>query len=299
MPEGDTIFRTARTLHRALAGKIVTRFESVLPLVTRVAEDYPVIGRQVESVVARGKHLLMVFSGDLTLHTHMRMNGSWHIYRIGERWQRPARDMRVVVGTADFVAVGFNVPIAELLSKRDVARHKELRALGPDLIGVGTAEAVPNEQDDDDDTLSANIEIVRRLRARANDFIGDALLNQRVVAGIGNVLKSEILFVAGVDPFRPVGSFSEDELTRIVDVARELMRANVLGRSETLSPTIGRRTTRSLSGTGLRRGRGDLSPKLWVYARDGKLCRRCGTRIESRKTGIDARLTYWCPVCQR
>src|SRR5262245_12739796 len=123
MPEGDTIFRAARTLHRALAGKVVTRFESVYPALTRVADDHPVVGRQIESVAARGKHLLMAFSGDLTLHTHMRMNGSWHIYRVGERWQRPARDMRVVVGTTEFVAVGFNVPVAELLTARQLARH--------------------------------------------------------------------------------------------------------------------------------------------------------------------------------
>src|SRR5258705_9615306 len=148
MPEGDTIFRAARTLHRALAGKVVTRFESVYPAVTRVADDRPIVGRRIEAVVARGKHLLIAFSDDLTLHTHMRMNGSWHIYRAGERWQRPARDMRVVVGTADFVAVGFNVPIAALLTPQELARHRELRALGPDLLSgasaaPGTAAAAP------------------------------------------------------------------------------------------------------------------------------------------------------------
>jgi hypothetical protein len=126
MPEGDTIFRTARALHRALAGKVVTRFESVFPAITRIADDHPIVGRTIESVAARGKHLLMVFSGHLTLHTHMRMNGSWHLYPAGAPWQRPSRDMRVLVATADAVAVGFNVPIAELLTPRQLARHKAL-----------------------------------------------------------------------------------------------------------------------------------------------------------------------------
>src|SRR6478736_2152729 len=134
MPEGDTIFRAARTLHRALAGQEVVRFESVLPALTRVHDDSPVTGRVVESVTAAGKHLLMRFSGGLLLRTHMRMNGSWHIYRPGERWQRPARDMRVLVATGDFVAVGFNVPVAEFLTARNLLRHKELQALGPDLL---------------------------------------------------------------------------------------------------------------------------------------------------------------------
>src|SRR5215207_1087386 len=102
MPEGDTIFRAARTLHRALAGRTVTRFESVFPALSRVDVDTPLAGRTVEGVTSHGKHLLMIFSGDLILRTHMRMNGSWHIYRPGEKWQRPHRDMRVIVETGEF-----------------------------------------------------------------------------------------------------------------------------------------------------------------------------------------------------
>src|SRR5215471_17335390 len=133
MPEGDTIFRAARTLDQVLAGQTVTRFESVFPALTRVADDRPIVGRMIESVAARGKHLLITFSGDLVLRTHMRMNGSWHLYRSGVRWQRPARDMRVLV-VAGVEAVGFNVPVAELLTARDLARHGQLNALGPDLL---------------------------------------------------------------------------------------------------------------------------------------------------------------------
>lgn len=273
MPEGDTVFLAARTLQRFLAGRVVTRFESVYPALTRIAEDRPIVGRTIVSVSARGKHLLIAFSGDLVLRTHLRMNGSWHIYPTGAPWQRPARDMRVLVGTADACAVGFNIPIAELLSKRDLERHDELRALGPDLLGE------PFDRD----------EAVRRMRVRARDPIAEVLLDQRVVAGIGNVFKSEILFLSGVDPFTPVAALTDADLERIVDISREQLAANVLGRSQTLSRGVGRRTTRSQ----------DPNAKLWVYSRGGKPCRRCGAAIRSRKSGPDARLSYWCPACQR
>src|SRR5471030_2109021 len=130
MPEGDTVFRAAGAMHRALAGHAVTRFESVYPALTRVADDHPIVGRIVESVSAEGKHLLIALSGDLVLRTHLRMHGSWHLYRPGVRWQRPASDMRVLIGTAGVVAVAFNVPVAEFLSSRQRARHPQLQALG-------------------------------------------------------------------------------------------------------------------------------------------------------------------------
>ena len=123
MPEGDSIFRAARTLHRALAGALVTRFESMFPALTRVHDDAPLTGRTVESVQSIGKHILMRFSGDLILRTHMRMNGSWHIYRPGEPWKRPRRDMRIIIGTTGFEAIGFNIPVAEFMAGRDLQRH--------------------------------------------------------------------------------------------------------------------------------------------------------------------------------
>jgi endonuclease-8 len=215
---------------------------------------------------------LIAFSGDLVLRTHMRMNGSWHIYPSGARWQRPARDMRVLVCTAEACGVGFNIPVAELLTSRDLDRHRQLQALGPDLL------AEPFDRD----------EAVRRMRARAGDPIADVLLDQRVIAGIGNVFKSEILFLAGIHPFTPTGLLAGDDLDRLVDVAREQLAANVMTRAQTLSPSTGRRTTRSL----------DPNEKLWVYSRGGKPCRRCGAPIQSRKSGLDARVTYWCPRCQ-
>ena len=223
MPEGDTIFRAARTLHRALAGSPVTRFESAFPALNRIDDDRPLAGRTIESVSARGKHLLMMFSGDLVLRTHMKMHGSWHIYRLGERWRRPARDMRIVVETARFVAVGFNVPVAEFLTGRELSRHQQLGALGPDLLAP-MASAGPAGPSFD------RAEVLRRIRTQGNTAIAEVLLNQRVVAGIGNVFKSEILFVAGIDPFTPASELSDAVLARLIDEAQQLLRANVLDR---------------------------------------------------------------------
>jgi endonuclease VIII len=272
MPEGDTIFRAARTLHRALAGRVVVRFDSVYPALTRVDHDRHIKGRTVESVASRGKHVLMTFSGDLILHTHMRMHGSWHIYRPGERWQRPARDMRVLVATDTYEAIGFNVPVAELLTTRDLERHAAIQSLGPDLA----------------DPAFDRAEAMRRMRAHDADAVHEVMLNQRVLSGIGNVLKSEVLFVSRIDPFARLSSLSDERVSGLLDVAIRLMSMNVAEGSAT-SPGGGRRTTGSL----------DPSVTVWVYGRGGKRCRTCGTTIQSRAAGADARLTYWCPRCQR
>jgi endonuclease VIII len=274
MPEGDTIYRAARTLQLALAGRVVTSFKTVLPALKRVDDDRPVAGRTVNAVRAAGKHLLIEFSGNLVLRTHMRMNGSWHVYRPGERWQRARSGMRIVVATAEYEAVAFDVPVAEFLAAADVERHAELRALGPDLLG---------DRFDRD-------EAVGRLRERADMAIADALLDQRMAAGVGNVFKSEILFVCRLDPFRTVSSLTDAEIQRVVDKSRELLKANVIDTVRAGTPTWGgsRRTT----------GRMDPGARLWVYGRGRKPCRVCGTPIEYRKQGRDARGTYWCPSCQ-
>ena len=273
MPEGDTIFRAARTLHRALAGHPVVRFESVFPALTRVHDDHPRTGQTIESVTAAGKHLLMRFSGGRVLRTHMRMNGSWHIYRRGEPWQRPRRDMRIVVATDTFEAVGFNVPVAEFLDARGMARQEDLRQMGPDLLA--------DDFDEDD--------AVRRFRERGDREIGDALLNQRIVAGAGNVYKSEVLFLCRVNPFARVATIDDDALRRIVGTARKYLRANVTDpRGGIVTYTGYRRTTR----------RADPGERLYVYGRARQPCRRCGTRIRVKAQGPHARLTYWCPACQ-
>src|SRR5437588_526759 len=139
MPEGDTIFRAARTLNRALGGQVVTKFETQLPKLARVDYDTPLAGRTVNSVDAAGKWMRMYFSGDLILVTHMLMSGSWHIYRPGERWQRPRRDMRAVIATAEFEAVAFNVPVAKFYTATTLARNSAIPKLGSDLLGANFA----------------------------------------------------------------------------------------------------------------------------------------------------------------
>jgi endonuclease-8 len=253
MPEGDSIYRAAQALHRALAGKTVTSFETVLPRLARVDDQTPLRCRTIERVVSAGKNLIIEFSGDLHLHTHMKMSGSWHIYRPGERWQRPHRDMRIVIGTDDFVAVAFTVPVAEFHTSRSLARDPGHRRIGPDLLG---------ETFDRDDAL-------RRIREHPEKEIANVLLNQRVIAGIGNIWKSETLFDARIDPYTHVSDLNDDQLDRIISSALKLLRRSADGRSE-----------------------------FAVYSRGGDPCRRCGTPIRYRKQGEDARGTYWCPKCQ-
>jgi endonuclease VIII len=274
MPEGDSIFRAARTLDRALAGDVVRRFESVLPALTRVDEDTPIVGRTIDRVDSVGKHLLMHFSGDLVLRTHMRMSGSWHIYRPGERWQRPAIDMRIVIATERFVAVAFNVPIAEFETEHTLRRDEAIGSVGPDLLAA------------DFDVDAA----LQRLRAHDAGDIAETLLNQRAMAGIGNIFKSETLFLAGVNPFTPVPELSDDALREIIGIARRLLRANVIKRSG-----AGITTHFTLRSTSVR---AEPDDRVWVYHRGGQPCRKCGTRILSKKHGPYARGTYWCPTCQ-
>lgn len=273
MPEGDTIYRTAQTLARALAGRTVTAFESVLPALSRVDDDTPIAGRTIASVRSVGKHLLVEFSGDLVLRTHMRMNGSWHIYRPGERWQRPRLSMRIVIATDEYVAVGFDIPVAEFLRTTALNRHRELARLGPDLLA------------EDFDEHAA----VARLQAARGPTVGEALLDQRVMAGIGNVFKCEILFVCRIDPFRAVTSITDADRLALVRTSRALLAANVTRRDGLPIAHRGyRQTTRSMNP----------AARLWVYGRGGRACRVCGTAIAVRKQGESRRLTYWCPRCQ-
>ncbi len=274
MPEGDTIYRAARTLHRALAGQTVTRFETQLPHLSRVDVDAGVAGRIIEKVEARGKWLLIHFGGDLILLTHMLMSGSWHIYRPGEKWQRGAPDMRIVIATESILAVAFRVPIAEFHSSQSLLRRPGFHRLGPSLL----------------DTVVDEQEVVSRLRAAPDLEVGVALLRQSLLAGIGNVYKSEVCFACGVHPFLRVGALGDSPLACLVSTARKFLRANS-------SEASGERM---VTYTGFRRttGRSDPSAELWVYRRTGEPCRRCGTVIRSRKQGLDARTSFWCPQCQ-
>jgi endonuclease-8 len=263
VPEGDTIWRAARALHAALAGKTVVAFASSLPAVTAASVRLGLVGRTLEAVEARGKHLLVRFAGGAVLHTHQGMRGSWRLHRriLPARWPRSAR---AVIETADAVAVCSLSPVVEVLSPSRAAAHPALARLGPDLLGPGF------------DREAAR----RRLRARGELEVGTALLDQTALAGIGNVYKSEVLFLCGVSPFTHVRDLEDATIDRVVARAGELLRRN-------LSPG----GPRSIPG---------LAPgRLWVYRRSGQPCRSCGTRIERAVQGEQARSTYFCPVCQR
>lgn len=260
MPEGDTLHRVADRLRPALAGKRLARFDA-----PRLRGDRPPAGATIESVTARGKHLLVDFAGGLSLRTHLRMTGSWHLYRTGERWRRPPYLARAVIETDDgWCAVCFSAPVVETF-RRQAGEPAALAGLGPDLCEPGA-------------DLDA---VLARLAALADpgDEIGVLLLDQRIAAGIGNIWKSESCFACGLDPFTPAGRIPEDTRRRLYATAHRLLRANLA----TGAPGPGR--------TGGGRG-------LAVYRRAGRECVRCGTPVRARRQGPQARTTYWCPRCQ-
>ena len=274
MPEGDSIFRAARALHQALAGQVVTRFETAYALLQSVHDQKPITGRTIDRVEARGKWLLFYFSGDLILVTHMLMSGSWHIYRPGERWHRGRSHLRVLIATGTIEAVAFDVPVARFHTARTLQRQSAIPSLGPDLLS---------------ETFS-NDEAARRLLALPGEEIGNVLLNQRVMAGIGNVFKSEICFASEVNPFRRVATLRAQELHRLLATARKFLAANVTPASSGGIVTC--------AGSRHTTGSSNQSARLWVYRRQGKPCRRCGTTIVMQKQRAGARSTYWCPQCQ-
>lgn len=278
MPEGDTIYRSARALHRVLAGHVVTAFDTGLAKLARVNDDTPIKGRTIEKVESRGKWLLIYFTGDLILVTHMLMSGSWHIYRTGERWRMPRSKMRAVISTAEWQAVAFNVPIAEFHTSRSLERSEQVPRLGPDILSS-------------DFTIETGIErIATCARESPEAEVGVTLLNQRIIAGLGNVYKSEVAFSARINPFRAIRTLSPSEIERVVEIAYRYMKANVAdGKGDGIFTYTGsRRTTHAM----------DREERLWVYKREGQECRRCGATVLMRKQGTQARVTFWCPECQ-
>jgi endonuclease-8 len=270
VPEGDTLHRTAAGLRPYLVGRPVSAVRAQGP--GAVPQVGRVVGATITAVEALGKNLLLRFDNGLELRTHLRMNGSWHRYRPGERWRRPPARARLVLEVPGAVAVCFDAPVVELFEQRAESLHPSLGRLGPDLLGPG---------------FDAD-EAVRRLRdpARAAMSIAEALLDQRALAGIGNVYKNEILFIERVSPFVTVAALDDSTLARLIVTARRLMLANV-------APRRGpERTTTD----GARSAAGE---PLWVYGRQGRPCRRCGTAIRVTRQGTDLpRSTYWCPRCQ-
>jgi endonuclease-8 len=271
MPEGDTLARIAVALRPYLAGRVVTAARARLPgpQVSRI------VGQKIDAVDAAGKNLLIKFDGGLELRTHLGLHGSWHRYRPGETWRRPPSRAALVIEVPGAIAVCFDAPVVELFERRAEVVHPTISMLGPDLAASEFDQA----------------EAVRRLRdpSRAGTAIGEAVLDQRALAGIGNVFKSEVLFMERVDPFAKVGTLDEPTVERVVATARELLKDNA--RPEAAA---GRTTTIDLK-TGKR-----LAPsRLWVYDRAGRPCHRCGTIIEAAPQGSELpRTTYWCPSCQ-
>lgn len=245
MPEGDTIFRTARALDQALAGKELVRFEAPR---LRYA-PFPA-GTVVHGAGATGKHCLIRFDDGRVLHTHMRMTGSWHLYRPGERWRKKPAAMRALVEVVDWVAVCFAAPVVELTDTPSVEH------LGPDLCRP------------DADLEDA----VRRMGALSSPVrsIGEALLDQRIAAGIGNIWKNEACFACGIDPFTPLDELDDVQRHALLAAAATRLRASSEGERQVLA----------------------------VYGRRDRPCRRCGTTIRWATQGEQHRGTYWCPVCQ-
>ena len=262
MPEGDTIWRTAARLRPALEGAEIVAFEA-----PRLVGPRPRPGTTIEGVAAVGKHLLIHFVGGLSLDTHMRMTGSWHLHRTGERWRKPRHLLRCRIEVPGWEAVCFSAPVVRTY-RRGAPGEDPTAHLGPDLCHPDAGS-------------SAVIDDVRtRIEALADPAtpVGDVLLDQRIAAGIGNVYKSEVCFACRVDPATPIGDVPDDVRRCLVETAGRLLRANL---------STSRRTT--VAGP---------PGSLAVYGRARRPCPRCGTPIRRDTQGEHARSTYWCPRCQ-
>ena len=258
MPEGDTVWRTARHLHEALAGRELTLTDFRVPAYATV----DLRGSRVDEVVSRGKHLL-IRTPDHSIHSHLKMEGAWHVYRLGARWRRPGHSARAVLENDAWQAVGYSLGILEVLARDD--EHDVVGHLGPDLLG-------PDWDLD---------EAVRRVTADPDRPVHLALLDQRNVAGFGNEYANELLFIMGLRPTRPVGEVPD---------ARTL-----ISRGQQLLDLNKSRVDRSFTGS-TRTGE-----DRWVYGRERARCRRCGTPLRSGSLGdrsTTERNTFWCPHCQ-
>ena len=272
MPEGDTIFRAARTLRAALDGATVVDVRTAVAQITRLGPRR-LVGQTIDRIEPRGKHLLIGFApSEMVLHTHLGMNGSWHLYKAGQRWRKAPHLARFAMEAeadgARWSAVCFIPSTCELLSAQQVATHPILTSLGPDAL---------DEQVD-------MVEARRRLDSDPTRAIGDALLDQRILAGVGNVYKNEVLFIHGVDPWAAVGDVPEETRDALLETSRRLLNVNVAPDAR------GRITTGAPVGT--------IADRFYVYGKARRPCRRCGTPIAAGRQGDLARPTFWCPRCQ-
>jgi len=261
MPEGDTIHHAANRIRPILVGAVPDEVRTPHPRFGRDrwgGPDGVLTGRTVTGVDAHGKHLFLRFEGDMVLHSHLRMTGSWGTYAAGQRWRRAPRRAWLVLRARDHEVVEFDGPVLELMTASRTRFDQRLAALGPDILAPELDEdAVLRRLHHDDPTRT----------------IGDALLNQRTVAGIGNLWKCEGCWDAAIDPWRPAGSVADDEVLAILRATRPRMQASAAG--------------------------GMHTRERHVYGRAGEPCTRCGTTIRRRGQGDDNRPTFWCPGCQR
>jgi endonuclease VIII len=253
MPEGDMILRAARRMGAALVGREIESVET--PQRRHAMDRWPerLAGRGVRSVDTHGKHLFVRFDGGLTLHSHLRMRGMWGVYERGQRWRRSPRRAWLVMRTADHDVVEFDGPVLELMTDSRTRFDQRIAGLGPDLLAPEFDER----------------RFLQRLREddQTRGF-GDAILDQRNVAGFGNIWKAEGCFMTGIDPWRRVGDVNDEEALSVVHAVRPRML------------------------------RDEWQDDILVYKRAGLPCRRCATPIEARGQGDDNRTTYWCPTCQ-
>jgi endonuclease VIII len=259
MPEGDAIAYAARRIRPVLEGAVPDEIATPQPRHRMDRWPERLEGRVVRSVDTHGKHLFLRFDGDLVLHSHLRMTGSWRVYRAGERWRRSPRRAWLVLRARGHEVVEFDGPVLELMTEGRTRFERRLSSLGPDVL----AEPFDRKA------------FLRRLRADdPTRGIGDALLDQRIVAGIGNMWKAEACWGAGVDPWRRVREISDAEAVATVEAVRPRMLDS------------------AAHGPDRHAGHG-------VYNRAGRPCPRCGTRVRARGQGDDNRTTFWCPGCQR
>jgi endonuclease-8 len=294
MPEGDTIRRTADVLRGSLLGETIVDARGR----AGVARMERLVGSRVVEVRSLGKHLLIGFDVGLTLHTHLGMHGAWHRYRDGERWRRRRDAAVAILRTSRVVAVCFDAAVIELIETRALPIHPALSALGPDLLAPDLDPAT---------AVSRLLSPVRAARP-----VAEVLLDQTAVAGVGNVLRCEVLFLARVDPFRTVDTLRPEVIEDLLRRSVTLLRANVGGGARATVPRPGERgpaAVQDLAAGGLvpwsgaELGHGDLGAAtrwqgLWVYRRTGRPCLRCGTSIRSVAMGEPPRRLYWCPTCQ-
>ncbi len=258
MPEGDTVFRAARLLDRSLSGRVLTRSDFRVP--QHATADLR--GSTVTRTVSRGKHLLTRTDTGFTVHTHLKMEGAWQVYRAGERWRRPVSQVRLLLEAGETTAVGFSLGIVELVETH--LEHQIVGHLGPDLLGPDWDE----------------VEAMCRLVAEPERELAAALLDQRNLAGIGNMYAAELCFTSGLHPTMAIGA--------VGDLARLVRRAKLM---------LEQNAERAVQST-----TGNLRPRerMWVYRRDKSPCRRCGTpvRVAMRGDAGRERAMYWCPQCQ-